>query len=56
MRSRVVVEFDASIADERAIVNKLNSALMRILRGNRGFVVSVHKEEIEQPYQDLERG
>ena len=56
MRSRGVVEFDTSISDERAIVNKLSSALMRILRNNRGYVVSIRKEEIEQPYPDLERG
>ena len=56
MRRRVVLEFDTSISDERAIVNKLTSALMRILRNNRGYVVSIHKEEIEQPYTDPERG
>lgn len=56
MRSRVVLEFDTSISDERAIVNKLTSALMRILRNNRGYVVSIHKEGIEQPYTDPERG
>lgn len=56
MRSRVVLEFDTSISDERTIVNKLTSALMRILRNNRGYVVSIHKEEIEQPYTDPERG
>lgn len=56
MRSRVVLEFDTSISDERAIVNKLTSALMRILRNNRGYVVSIHKEEIEQPYTDPEHG
>ena len=56
MRSRVVLEFDTSISDERAIVNKLTSALMRILRNNRGYVVSIHKEEMEQPYTDPERG
>ena len=56
MRSRVVLEFDTSISDERAIVNKLTSALMRILRNTRGYVVSIHKEEIEQPYTDPERG
>ncbi len=56
MRSRVVLEFDTSISDERAIGNKLTSALMRILRNNRGYVVSIHKEEIEQPYTDPERG
>ena len=52
----MVLEFDTSISDERAIVNKLTSALMRILRNNRGYVVSIHKEEIEQPYTDPERG
>lgn len=50
MRSRVVVEFDTTESDERKIVNKLGAALMRILRNNGGYVVSIHKEVIEQPY------
>lgn len=50
MRSRVVVEFDTTEFNERKIVNKLGAALMRILRSNSGYVVSIHKEEIEQPY------
>ena len=50
MRSRVVVEFDTTESDERKIVNKLGAALMRILRSNGGYVVSINKEAIEQPY------
>lgn len=57
MRSRVVVEFDTTESDERKIVNKLGAALMRILRSNGGYVVSIQKEAIEQPYPKFsERG
>lgn len=53
MRSRVVVEFDTTESDERKIVNKLGASLMRILRNNGGYMVSIYKEEIEQPYPNF---
>ena len=46
MRSRLVIEFDTTITEEKCIANKIAEAAMKILRRSGGYIVNIQKDEI----------
>lgn len=46
MRKRLIIDLDANYMDEKAIVDKIAYAAMKVLRSSRGNLISIRQEEL----------
>lgn len=46
MRKRLIIDLDVNYVDEKAVVNKIAYAAMKVLRANRGSLVGIRQEEL----------
>lgn len=44
MRKRLIIDLDVNFPDEKAIVDKIAYAAMKVLRSNRGNLISIRQE------------
>lgn len=49
MRKRLIIDLDANYMDEKAIIDKIAYAAMKVLRSNRGNLISIKQEELSSP-------
>lgn len=49
MRKRLIIDLDANYMDEKAIIDKIAYAAIKVLRSNRGNLIGIKQEELPSP-------